>query len=309
MTSLNYQLHKPALMFQTIQRSLTLVLLLAALAGVATIQMHAMNALAKSDSNSKKQKDSQKTDSNSNSKKHNENKAKVGSQSQDNKHKDTKAKTDGALKSNSNSKPDTKAKEKTESDSKAKADDTTDTASSDTKKDATSNTDKKPDTKAEISTSSTDKKPDTNTADPIASTSTTDRSSNGQGSLTNEKATDQPDRVGIHDNAQQTSGEGANKGGTVTDPTLCDNTDNSDCKTTVKADCFGKVIQHRAQEHKDNPDEGTLGSHTRDPVPELPGNETPRQGIGNQDQGHPAAHGAFNSQFDEDDEQNVVENC
>jgi hypothetical protein len=297
MTSLNYQLHKPALMFQTIQRSLTLVLLLAALAGVATIQMHAMNAFAKTDSNSKKQKDSQKTDSNSNSKKHNENKAKVGSQSQDNKHKDTKAKTDGALKANS--KPD----------SKAKADDTTDTSSSDTKKDSISNTDKKPDTKAEISTSSTDKKPDTNTADPIASTSTTDRSSNGQGSLTSEKATDQPDRVGIHDNAQQTSGEGANKGGTVTDPTLCDNTDNPDCKTTVKADCFGKVIQHRAQEHKDNPDEGTLGSHTRDPVPELPGNETPRQGIGNQDQGHPAAHGAFNSQFDEDDEQNVVENC
>jgi hypothetical protein len=228
-------------MFQTIQRSLVLVLLLAALAAVATIQMHAMNVLAKSDS----QKDNEK--SNDKDKNANDNKNKED--------KDTKAKTD-------------------------------DTDASDAKKD-------------------TNAKPDTNT-----DASTSDSSSeNGQGSLTSEKAKDQPDRVGIHDNDQQTSGEGANKGGTVTDPTLCDNTDNPDCKTTVKADCFGKVIQHRAQEHKDNPDEGTLGSHTRDPVPELPGNETPRQGIGNQDQGHPAAHGAFNSQFDEDDEQNVVENC
>ena len=33
------------------------------------------------------------------------------------------------------------------------------------------------------------------------------------------------------------------------------------------------------------------------------------QGIGNQDQGHPAAHGAFNSQFQEDDAENVAENC
>ncbi len=38
-------------------------------------------------------------------------------------------------------------------------------------------------------------------------------------------------------------------------------------------------------------------------------NETPRQGIGNQDQGHPAAHGAFNSQFDDDKAENVEENC
>jgi cytoskeletal protein RodZ len=257
-------------MFQTIQRSLILVLLLTALAGVATIQMHAMNALAKSDS----QKDNEKSTD----------KDKNASDNKNKEDKDTKAKTDG------DSKTDTGAKVKTD-----------DTEASHAKKDINAkpdtNTDEKPDTD--------EKKIDTNT-DPSTSDSS---SENGQGSLTSEKAKVQPDRVGIHDNDQQTSGEGANKGGTVTDPTLCNNTDNSDCKTTVKADCFGKVIQHRAQEHKDNPDEGTLGSHTRDPVPELPGNETPRQGIGNQDQGHPAAHGAFNSQFDEDDEQNVVENC
>jgi hypothetical protein len=119
----------------------------------------------------------------------------------------------------------------------------------------------------------------------------------------------QPDRVGVNDNDQQTSGEGANKGGTVTDPTICDNTDSPDCSTTVTANCFGKVISHESQEHKTDPDEGTLGEHSSDPVPESEGNETPRQGIGNQDQGHPAAHGAFNSNFDEDDQENVNENC
>lgn len=115
----------------------------------------------------------------------------------------------------------------------------------------------------------------------------------------------QPGRVGIHDNAQQTSPEGANPGGTVTDPTLAQFFPDG----TVKANCFGVVISDRAQEHKENPDEGTLGSHASDPVPEIPGHETPRQGIGNQDQGTPAAHGAFNSQFDPDDLANAQANC
>jgi hypothetical protein len=34
-----------------------------------------------------------------------------------------------------------------------------------------------------------------------------------------------------------------------------------------------------------------------------------KQGIGNQDQGRPALHGAFNSQFEADDAENVAENC
>jgi hypothetical protein len=117
----------------------------------------------------------------------------------------------------------------------------------------------------------------------------------------------QPDRVGSHDT--QTSPNGANAGGTVTDPTITGDPTVVDSGDTVKTDCFGKVISFRAQEHKENPDEGTLGSHASDPVPELPGNETPRQGIGNQDQGHPAAHGAFNSQFQADDAENLAENC
>ena len=96
----------------------------------------------------------------------------------------------------------------------------------------------------------------------------------------------QPGRVGSHDD--QTSPE-SNPGGTVTDPTLCDITTVDGCSTEVDKNCFGKVISERAQDHKEDPEEGTLGSHARDPVPELPGNETPRQGIGNQDQGHPAA--------------------
>ena len=117
----------------------------------------------------------------------------------------------------------------------------------------------------------------------------------------------QPDRVGSHD--QQTSPNGANAGGTVTDPTITGDPTVVDSGDTVKSNCFGKVISHRAQEHKENPDEGTLGSHASDPVPENPGNETPRQGIGNQDQGHPAAHGAFNAQFDEDDAEAEAQDC
>jgi hypothetical protein len=120
----------------------------------------------------------------------------------------------------------------------------------------------------------------------------------------------QPGRVGSHDNDRQTSGEGANAGGTVTDPTITGDPDTVDEDDTVSADCFGKVISHEAQEHKDpDSDEGTLGEHSSDPVPELEGNETPRQGIGNQDQGNPSAHGAFNSQFEEEDAENVEENC
>ena len=110
----------------------------------------------------------------------------------------------------------------------------------------------------------------------------------------------QPDRVGSHD--EQTSPEGANQGGTVTDPTV----NNGE---PITANCFGKVIEHEAQEHKEDPDEGTLGEHSSDPVPEIEGNETPRQGIGNQDQGHPAEHGAFNAQFEAEDAENVEENC
>jgi hypothetical protein len=113
------------------------------------------------------------------------------------------------------------------------------------------------------------------------------------------QGSDQSQRVGAHDNAQQTSGEGAQQGGTVTDPTT----------GTITANCFGEVIQHEAQEHKENPSEGTLGQHSSDPVPGDSDNETPRQGIGNQDQGHPAAHGAFNSQFEAEDAQNVADNC
>jgi len=118
----------------------------------------------------------------------------------------------------------------------------------------------------------------------------------------------QPGRVGSHDDASQTSPT-SNPGNTVSDPTITGDPTVYDPGDTITKNCFGKVIQHRAQEHKENPDEGTLGSHASDPVPELPGNETPRQGIGNQDQGHPAAHGAFNSQFDPDDAENVSENC
>lgn len=117
----------------------------------------------------------------------------------------------------------------------------------------------------------------------------------------------QPDRVGSHDT--QTSPNGANAGGSVTDPTITGDPSTVDPGDTVRSNCFGKVISHEAQEHKTEPGEEPLGFHARDPVPGDSDNETPRQGIGNQDQGHPAAHGAFNSQFEEEDAENVAENC
>lgn len=118
----------------------------------------------------------------------------------------------------------------------------------------------------------------------------------------------QSDRVGIHDKSVQTSGEAANSG-KDTDPTITGDPIVVDSSDTVKADCYGQVISFRAQEHKENPYEGTLGSQASDPVSEIPGHETPRQGIDNQDQGHPAAHGAFNSQLQTDDAENVAKNC
>jgi hypothetical protein len=167
---------------------------------------------------------------------------------------------------------------------------------------ATSNSDDNPgngDTQPDSATSNSDDNPGNGDTQPDSATSNSDDNP-GNGDT-------QPDRVGSHDNEDQTSGEGANPGGTVSDPTIPDEETGGD--GSVSANCFGKVISHEAQEHKEDPDEGTLGEHSSDPIPELEGNETPRQGIGNQDQGHPAAHGAFNSQFDDDDAENVEENC
>jgi hypothetical protein len=141
----------------------------------------------------------------------------------------------------------------------------------------------------------------TNTVDATTTQEVAAASDNRQ---ENSNGDTQPGRVGSHDS--QTSGEGADAGGTVSDSTVpADELGDG----VITSNCFGKVISHEAQEHKTDPDEGTLGEHSRDPVPGDGDNETPRQGIGNQDQGHPAAHGAFNSQFDPDDAENVAENC
>jgi FlaG/FlaF family flagellin (archaellin) len=167
------------------------------------------------------------------------------------------------------------------------------------------------DTEQTTTESETDTDTDTDTEEETQAEEQTASVSSSQDEVANENPGNgdtQPGRVGSHDDYKQTSGEGANAGGTVTDPTITGDPDTVDESDTVSADCFGKVISHEAQEHKET-DEGTLGEHSSDPVPELEGNETPRQGIGNQDQGHPSAHGAFNSQFEEEDAENVEENC
>jgi hypothetical protein len=105
----------------------------------------------------------------------------------------------------------------------------------------------------------------------------------------------QPSRVGSRD--MQTSKNGADKGGTIKDRTICILMNNPDSKPAVKSDCLDKVINERPHEHKRDPAAGNLGLHAIDPVPELSGYETPREGIGNQYQGNTEVHRAFNSQF------------
>jgi hypothetical protein len=87
------------------------------------------------------------------------------------------------------------------------------------------------------------------------------------------QGSDQSQRVGSHDYDQQTSPEGANTGGTVTDPTITGDPETVDEGDTVTANCFGKVIQHEAQEHKEDEGEGTLGDHSSNPVPDLEGTD------------------------------------
>jgi hypothetical protein len=84
----------------------------------------------------------------------------------------------------------------------------------------------------------------------------------------------QPDRVG-NDNAEvDRDGPGGDDG----DPTDDD---------TGEANCWGKVTSSLTQNDDDQPG---IGEHSSDPVPNDDDNETPREGVGNQNEGHPSDH-------------------
>ena len=65
-------------------------------------------------------------------------------------------------------------------------------------------------------------------------------------------------------------------------------------RSIVNQTVLGKVNFTTGAEYKENPDEGTLGSHASDPVPENPGNKLQRPGhSGNQDRDTQQPHGGF----------------
>lgn len=84
----------------------------------------------------------------------------------------------------------------------------------------------------------------------------------------------QPDRVG-NDNAEvNRDGPGGDDG----DPNDDD---------TGEQNCWGKVTSSLAHNDDDHPG---IGEHSSDPRPGDDDNETPREGVGNQNEGHPSDH-------------------
>jgi hypothetical protein len=94
---------------------------------------------------------------------------------------------------------------------------------------------------------------------------------------TNEDCNPQPDRVG-NDNDPSQDADRDGPGGDDTDETDNDEGD---------ANCWGQVSKGLAQKNDGKPG---LGEHSSDPVGDDEDNETPREGVGNQREGHPSDH-------------------
>ena len=84
----------------------------------------------------------------------------------------------------------------------------------------------------------------------------------------------QPDRVGNDNAPVNRDGPGGDDG----DPNDDDEGEQN---------CWGKVTSSLAHNDDDHPD---TGEHSSDPVPNDDDNETPREGVGNQNEGHPSDH-------------------
>lgn len=92
-----------------------------------------------------------------------------------------------------------------------------------------------------------------------------------------EECTPQRDRVGNDDpNDEDVDRDGP--GGEDGDPN-----DNDE----GEANCWGKVTSGLAHNNDGKPG---IGEHSSDPVPNDGDNETPREGVGNQREGHPSDH-------------------
>jgi hypothetical protein len=89
----------------------------------------------------------------------------------------------------------------------------------------------------------------------------------------------QPDRVG-NDNPDDNDADRDGPGGADGDPNDDD---------TGEQNCWGKVTSSLAHNEGENEKPG-IGEHSSDPVPNDDDNETPREGVGNQREGHPSDH-------------------
>jgi hypothetical protein len=99
----------------------------------------------------------------------------------------------------------------------------------------------------------------------------------------NPDCNDQPDRVGNDDDTDTDAdrdGPGG-EGGSAGDPGQGED----DGRT--EANCWGKVTSSLTQNDDGKPG---IGEHSSDPVPGDDDNETPREGVGNQREGHPSDH-------------------
>ena len=84
----------------------------------------------------------------------------------------------------------------------------------------------------------------------------------------NDDCNPQPDRVGNdHDEDDEVNRDGPDDEG--------------------EANCWGKVTSSLTQNDDDQPG---IGEHSSDPRPGDSDNETPREGVGNQDEDHPSDH-------------------
>ena len=99
----------------------------------------------------------------------------------------------------------------------------------------------------------------------------------------NDDCNPQPDRVGNDDTTDgdaDRDGPGG-EGGSAGDPGQGEDDGRSE------ANCWGKVTSSLTQNDDDQPG---IGEHSSDPVPNDGDNETPREVVGNQREGHPSDH-------------------
>jgi hypothetical protein len=94
----------------------------------------------------------------------------------------------------------------------------------------------------------------------------------------NEDCNPQPDRVGNDDDPS----EDADRDGPGGDDESPDEEEDQG-----EANCWGKVTSSLTKNDDGKPG---IGEHSSDPVPGDDDNETPREGVGNQREGHPSDH-------------------